>query len=186
MFRLRRPLRPVLPRPQQMLIQAHRLMEVERYADAAPIFERLAQSAEGHGMLQRAGNLYLQAAHARLELGQAQQAISYGRHALGCFSRAGRPARAALLLPRMLKVLRDRGYETEARALEEEAQTLLARAGLDLSSVPLGAPYRKGNLPAKCASCGGPLRSDEVEWVDAATAECPYCGTPVKAMPGTG
>jgi hypothetical protein len=32
------------------------------------------------------------------------------------------------------------------------------------------------NLPAQCPYCGGPLRSDQVEWIDAQRAECGYCG----------
>ena len=40
---------------------------------------------------------------------------------------------------------------------------------------------RRGKLPAKCSSCGGPLKPDEVSWAGPDTAECPYCGGLVKA-----
>jgi hypothetical protein len=36
-------------------------------------------------------------------------------------------------------------------------------------------------LPIHCPGCDGPIRSDEVEWADDATAECPYCGSAVRA-----
>ena len=42
------------------------------------------------------------------------------------------------------------------------------------------APTR-GTLPSRCAGCGAPLLPDEVEWHDAYTAECVYCGTVSKA-----
>ena len=31
-----------------------------------------------------------------------------------------------------------------------------------------------------CPSCGASLRPDEVEWLDDVTAECAYCGSPVR------
>ena len=36
-------------------------------------------------------------------------------------------------------------------------------------------------LPGKCPFCGACLRSDMVEWIDDASAECPYCGSAVPA-----
>jgi hypothetical protein len=37
------------------------------------------------------------------------------------------------------------------------------------------------DLPSRCSGCGAPLVPDEVEWHDATTAECLYCGAIVKA-----
>ena len=42
-------------------------------------------------------------------------------------------------------------------------------------------PEGWGNLPSRCSGCGAPLVPDEVEWHDATTAECLYCGAIVKA-----
>ena len=41
-------------------------------------------------------------------------------------------------------------------------------------------PEEAGTLPAKCDGCGAPVIPDEVEWHDARTAECLYCGTVLK------
>lgn len=35
-------------------------------------------------------------------------------------------------------------------------------------------------LPATCPQCGGTLRSDKVQWIDAGSATCPWCGSVVK------
>jgi predicted RNA-binding Zn-ribbon protein involved in translation (DUF1610 family) len=45
-----------------------------------------------------------------------------------------------------------------------------------------GPDMAKILLPSHCESCGGPIHSPEVEWLNAHTAECPYCGSPIRAM----
>ena len=35
-------------------------------------------------------------------------------------------------------------------------------------------------LPARCGQCGALIRTDEIEWIDAQTAECAYCGSPIR------
>ena len=42
------------------------------------------------------------------------------------------------------------------------------------ASTAAEAPPR---LPAECPNCAGPVRSDEVEWIDAVSAACTYCGS---------
>jgi tetratricopeptide (TPR) repeat protein len=177
--RLHRPPEP--PRPQLILRRAHQLMEQGHYAEAAELFEQLAQGAESRGMLDRAGELHLQAGRARLENGQVQPALAHSKHALGCFLRAGRPGRAFRTLPRVLEELRSRGYTAEAEALQQEIQERFGQAGLEFRPATAAVPGQRRSLPGKCDSCGGTLRSDEVEWIDATTAECPYCGSSVKA-----
>lgn len=44
-----------------------------------------------------------------------------------------------------------------------------------------GAPARKPVLPTHCPGCGGPVRANEVDWIDEATAECNWCGSAVRA-----
>ena len=59
-------------------------------------------------------------------------------------------------------------------------------ANLLKASLPKGfqagnsAPAKKAVLPAHCPSCGAAVRPDEVEWLDDITAECDYCGSPVR------
>jgi len=74
------------------------------------------------------------------------------------------------------------------RGLAKEAQEISEYLKATLPPVPVGgfgpqaAPREraKPRLPTTCPGCGGPIRADEVEWVDEATAECPYCGSAVR------
>jgi hypothetical protein len=42
--------------------------------------------------------------------------------------------------------------------------------------MPAGKPAQ---LPPQCPKCGGNIRRDEVEWIDATSAACDYCGSVV-------
>jgi hypothetical protein len=42
------------------------------------------------------------------------------------------------------------------------------------------APLKRPLLPTHCPACGAAVRPDEVEWLDDVTAECAYCGSPVR------
>jgi hypothetical protein len=42
------------------------------------------------------------------------------------------------------------------------------------------APAKRPTLPMHCPACGAPLRPDEVDWLDNVTAECGFCGSPVR------
>jgi hypothetical protein len=35
-------------------------------------------------------------------------------------------------------------------------------------------------LPTHCPSCGAGVRANEIEWLDDVTAECDYCGSPIR------
>jgi hypothetical protein len=72
----------------------------------------------------------------------------------------------------MVKVLREKGRNAEAEALERELSQMPA---------PARPGGRRGELPGKCSQCGGPVKENEVTWVGTNSAECPYCGSVVKA-----
>ena len=84
----------------------------------------------------------------------------------------------------MTTALRSKGHNTQADQLEQEAAQILEKVGLSLDEARQqmpAVPEKRGSLPAKCEGCGAPLVPDEVEWHDAHTGECPYCGTIAKA-----
>jgi hypothetical protein len=130
-------------------------------------------------MLDKAGDLYLEAARCYLQLDDIDRAEDHGLKALQLFIQARRPGKVRRLVPRMMAVLRRKGYHDEAEELRQEVEALLG-------APPEGAipqaerAVRRGSLPAKCPSCGGPVRSDEVNWIDSSSAECAYCGGIVK------
>jgi hypothetical protein len=166
----------------QVLQQAFQMLESGGYAEAAAAFWQLAEVLHEHGMPLRAGKLALQAASAYLQAGDPNAALQCGRQGLALLVRGGRPGQAVRLASRMIYALRERGHAAQADALQAEVNQRLA--GMVSEPVPFAAPAAgHGNLPAHCSACGGPLRPDEVDWLDAATAECPYCGNPVKTSP---
>jgi hypothetical protein len=46
-----------------------------------------------------------------------------------------------------------------------------------ISAEPAPPARRLDLLPDACPACGAKVRSGEVRWVDAQSAECAYCGT---------
>jgi thioredoxin-like negative regulator of GroEL len=164
---------------RQRLVRARALFDGGEFAAAAPIFEELAQAAESHGMLDRAGDLRLQLARCHIQLGNTERADQEGLHALRLFLRARRPMKVRRLLPKMVSVLEQHGRHEEAQELREKAEQLLG----PMPARPAGraAMAARGTLPGKCPNCGGPIKPNEVHWVGARSAECPYCGGVVSA-----
>lgn len=77
--------------------------------------------------------------------------------------------------------------ELSARGLEKEAQqiTLPVRAITPFDPEPTEKPVlapANPVIPTHCPACGGPIRSDEVDWIDPVSVKCPYCGSPVRAQ----
>ncbi len=176
-FRPLRPLRQRRPMPgrgpiPEPLRRAMSLFEEGKYEEAGQAFENLAQGAEERGKLLRAGHLSAQAARCYLKLDDVDTAYDRGKKALDLFKRAERPAAARRLAERMVKALKEKGRQAEAEALERELEQMPA---------PERPGVRRGELPGKCSQCGGPVREAEVTWVGPSSAECPYCGSVIKA-----
>jgi len=175
-----------------MLARANRLFDRGRFAEAAPIFDRLAEGAAERGMLNRAGDLYLQSARCHLEMGKATLAVERGKHALRLFGRAGLIGKIERLMPRMVEALQEKDYQAEVEALRQEVEARLAevppgrrappgaRPARPALSAVEGPPMTRRELPAKCLACGAPVKPDDVTWLDPQTAECPYCGSVLK------
>jgi hypothetical protein len=183
MFRPRLPRRPAVRAAAarrvhpalRVLRQANRLVEQGQYAQAYPIFRRLAEGADEQGMPIQAANLYLQAARARVEMGSADDAATLARRAIQLLVAAGRKERIGVLLPGLVERMHDKGYREQAVDLRAETAALLGAVQ------PATAPVLRGMLPAKCPSCGAPARADEVTWIDDRSAECCYCGSVIQA-----
>ena len=184
MFRRRPPRRfprrrpgvgPLEAKVMQALRRAHRLMEKGQYEQAFPVFKRLADGAAQRGMPLKAAPLYFQAARARLEMGGAQDAVALARRGIQLLVQAGQAERIRTVLPRLTKALEEKGFHDDAVVLRAETAALLGgEQKVDPASTP------RGTLPAKCPSCSGPVRSDEVDWIDESSAECVYCGSVIQ------
>ncbi|HHS98004.1 MAG TPA: hypothetical protein ENK08_08935 [Chloroflexi bacterium] len=182
----RPPLPPVAPRVRRALRRAHEALARGDAAEAAAIFHRLGEEAERRAMPLRAAVAFAEAAHAEALGDNPQKAVEDAGRAVEIAAHLGRPGRIAPAVGRVIEALRRKGYEAEAAELESRLDAALEAAGTSRGEVAarLAAARgkRRGQLPPKCEACGAPLLPDEVEWHDATTASCPYCGSPVKVM----
>jgi len=104
--------------------RAMRLREEGRFEEAAGAFDDLSQGAEERGRLLQTANLFAQAARCYLSLEDVDAAYERGLRALDLLKRAGRPGAARRLVEKMIGVLREKGREGEANALERELSQL--------------------------------------------------------------
>lgn len=152
--------KPDVPR---MLQRANQLMTAGDFENAAIAFKDLAQRAEDR-FPQHAPFLYMEAGHAAILSGQAKIGVAHLRRAMQAFGQ------------RAIDELTGRNLNTEA----EEIASLL-RGNLP-KEIPTEQPAntRRPILPTHCPACGAAVRPNEIEWLDEVTAECDYCGSPVR------
>jgi hypothetical protein len=101
------------------------------------------------------------------------------RHALELFAATGHYHQLYRAGGRIIRELKALGLDKEAQEITGLVQTNIPA----ISETPTqrGPDPAKVALPTHCHSCGGPVRSDEVDWIDANTAECSFCGSPIRA-----
>ncbi|MBL7164178.1 MAG: hypothetical protein ISS57_16410 [Anaerolineales bacterium] len=175
--------RPKGPPPQhdrahRALQRAHRLMENGDYVNAADIFERLARGAHDRGMLRQAPRLYLQAGRAHMLAGDSDRGADLLRQGLNIFAEAQRWPQLHQAGQRVMDELEQWGHTDLAAEFDGWLKGILPEKPEAYQHA--GTPARRPQLPVHCSSCGGPIRADDVEWLDATTAECPYCGSGVR------
>ncbi len=159
------------------LQRANQLMTSRDYSGAAAIFEELARQAEQF-QGPRAAFLFLQAGRAYILMGRFSTGMQHFKHGLTMLGEAKRYNQLYRSATRIAQELR-------ARGLDKEAQEISALVRMHTPAIAELATERLSNtrpaLPTHCPSCGGPVRSDEVDWIDEVSAECPYCGSPVRS-----
>ncbi|MBI5963509.1 MAG: hypothetical protein HY863_08565 [Chloroflexi bacterium] len=163
---------PEIPPPA--LRRAQGFMETGNYLQALQIFEQLAHRSE-QNFPERSPFLFLQAGRAAILSGQTKTGVAHIRRGLTIFASQGRIPRMRAFGQRAIDELRARGLNAEA---EEIASLLDTNAPQEIPTSP--TPAKKPILPTHCPSCGGAVRPDEIEWLDNVTAECAYCGSPVR------
>ncbi|MBI5841835.1 MAG: hypothetical protein HZB19_17235 [Chloroflexi bacterium] len=178
MFRRRGGFRPgrrgFAPAIPPRLQRANQLLANGNYAEAALAFLELARGAEDR-FPERAPFLYLQAGRAAILDGQTQMGIAHLRRGLTMLGTQGRFVRMQNAGQHAVEELNARGLSAEAAEIAE-----LINGNIPQRSEHETSPARKPTLPTHCPNCGGSLRPDEVEWLDDLTAECTYCGSPVR------
>ncbi len=163
---------PALQRANQLMVSGH-------YSEAASIFEQFAKGALARNG-PRAPWFFLQAGQARLLGGQVPAGMAHIQQGLALFAGRGQFQRLFHAGMRFEAELKARGLAAEAAQIEAYLKTTLP-AGFT-PGAGAGPAKPRPVLPTNCPGCGGPIRSDEVEWVDEVTAECPYCGSAVRVQ----
>jgi hypothetical protein len=160
------------PAQTAVLVQANKLAAAGQPGAAAPLFAQLAHEMESSNHPRRAANLHAQAAHAYADSQNEAAALTHSRAALSLFIQYKMVMRTPVFYGNITRKLRAKGFAEAADSLKREFEKAVG-------PVPAAqaAPAHAGRLPTGCPKCGAPVRHDEITWVDAQTAECPYCGT---------
>ncbi len=171
---LRRAMAPEIP---PLLRRANHLMSAGNYAEAATALEELARAAEARGG-PRAPFFHIQAGRARAMAAQAKAAVEDLEHGLGLFASRGQSAKVINFGRRIITELKLRGLTAESSRIADYVKTLVPDF---TASTPQSAQQKRPPLPTHCPGCGAPVHPAEVEWMDEITAECAFCGSPVRS-----
>ena len=143
------------------------------YGRAGELFEKIARVADGRNG-PRAPLFYLQAGRSRVFAGQAGLGMPSLKRGLELFAQRKQFKRLHQFGTRTVNELNEHGLKNEAVEIEAWLKSVLP------DTPSFESPAKRPVLPTHCPSCGAPLHSDEVEWLDNITAECGYCGSPVR------
>lgn len=156
-----------------ILQEAHFAFDKGEYGRAGELFEKIAGTAAARGGA-RAPVYYLQAGRARILAGQTALGMPSLRSGLELLAQRRQFTRLRDSAARVVSELNERGHQHEASEIEAWLKSILPDA------TPFAAGKKRPDLPTHCPSCGGRVRPEEVEWLDDATAECAYCGSPIR------
>lgn len=157
-----------------ILQEANFVLSKGEYGRAAELFERIAQTADARGG-PRAPLFHLQAGRARILAGQTSLGMPSLKRGLELLAERRQFPRLQKAGSRLVAELKERGLESEASEIEHWLKAVLP-GHIDVPNPPPQRPV----LPTRCPSCGATIRPDEVEWLDETTAECAYCGSPIR------
>lgn len=168
---IRKTLAPDVPPVLQEAIFA---FDKGEYGRAAELFEKIAEAAAARNG-PRAPFFCLQAGRARILAGQTKLGMPSLRRGLELLAQRGQLPRLRQAGTRILTELRERGLKQEIAEVEAWL------AALSPSTPMPDSPPKRPLLPTHCPACGASARPDEAEWRDEVTAECAYCGSPLRA-----
>ena len=156
-----------------ILQEANFAFDKGEYGRAGELFEKIADTAAARGG-PRAPFFYLQAGRARIFAGQTALGMPSLRRGLELLAQREQFPRLQQAGTRVISELNERGLQKEASELETWLRNVLP------SAPSSDSPVKRSALPTHCPSCGAGVRPDEVEWLDDVTAECAYCGSPIR------
>ena len=159
-----------------VLQEANFVFDKGEYGRAAELFEQIAQVADARGG-PRAPLFHLQAGRARILAGQSLLGMPSVKRGLEILSQRKKFPQLRKAASRVIAELNEQGLKNEAAEIDMWLKSImLIMPESETEQVTTKRPV----LPTHCPSCGAGLRDDEVEWLDDLTAECAYCGSPVR------
>lgn len=174
----RRPHRLRFQRPvtttQRMLLRAHRSMELGEHANAAALFEKVAREAHDQNKLSRAPRLYFQSARSYVLAGDIHQAEAQIWVGFDILISQRNWGRLDQIGQRIIHELEEWDQPQLARNIKKRLQKSLPD-----NFISTQVEWDTIQIPWKCTSCGGAIRSQENEGLDIKTIECPYCGSAI-------
>ena len=159
-----------------ILQEANLAFDKGEFGRAAELFERIAEGADARGG-PRAPLFHLQAGRARVFAGQTALGIPSLKRGLSLFAERQQFHRLVNAKARIVDELKARGLTAEAAEIETWFKSVAPSSPEFETLTP---KTKRPILPTHCPQCGAALRPDEVEWLDDVTAECGYCGSPVR------
>ena len=163
-------------RPQRVppaLRRANQLMETGNYPEAALAFEKIASRTEVRRGA-RAPIFHLRAGRAYILANDVIKGMPHLKRGLSALAAKHQWEPLHRFGQRAVDELKELNLNQEA----DEVAAFLA------DKLPENAREQKADshpaLPIQCPACGAPLRLDEVMWIDQDTAECAFCGNPVR------
>ena len=157
-----------------VLQEANFAFDKGEYGRAGELFENLARVADARGG-PRAPLFHLQAGRARIFAGQTKLGMPSLKRGLELLAQRAQWQKLYQLGQRVIGELNARGLRAEA----SEIESYLTKLSPSMPAIESTATNKR-ILPTHCLSCGAALRPDEVEWLHDVTAECAYCGSPVR------
>lgn len=160
-----------------VLQEANFAFDKGEYGRAGELFEKIAQTADARGG-PRAPLFHLQAGRARILAGQIELGMPSLRRGLEILAQQRQLNRLHQAGHRVISDLRENNLEIESAEIESWIKALAP--ALPSFTEPHQVPADSPELPTHCPSCGAAVRPDEVDWLDEKTAECAYCGSPLR------
>jgi len=156
-----------------ILQEANFVFDKGEYGRAGELFERIAETADARNG-PRAPMFYLQAGRARILAGQTSLGMPSLKRGLQLLAQREQSTRLQNAGKRVISELNEHGLSKEASEIGAWLKTALP------SATSFESPAQRQTLPTHCPACGAGVRPDEVEWLDDVTAECAYCGSPIR------
>lgn len=165
------------PNVPPLFQRAHELMVSGNHVAAAKAFEQLAHAGEAR-QHPKTAQMYLHAGRARIPAGQKPAGFANLKHGLGLLK--DKPGRLFHMGDRVVTELNEHGMPAEAQDIASWLKTVLPSKTAS-TRMDATAPGKKPVLPTHLPGCGGPVRVEDLEWLDDLTAECNWRGSPVRA-----